>query len=107
VLRFLPAAFAPFTALDARLRLDIQPAVTQVPRACENCRVKATPAAPPPGWRRRPTRKVMVGSVALGGDEPIRIQSMTTTDTGDWEATALQTQALAEAGCEIVRVTVP
>jgi (E)-4-hydroxy-3-methylbut-2-enyl-diphosphate synthase len=49
----------------------------------------------------------MIGSVGVGGDEPIRVQSMTTTDTGDVEATALQTLRLAEAGCEIVRVTVP
>jgi (E)-4-hydroxy-3-methylbut-2-enyl-diphosphate synthase len=50
---------------------------------------------------------VRVGSVGIGGSEPIRVQSMTTADTGDVEATALQTLALAEAGCEIVRVTVP
>jgi (E)-4-hydroxy-3-methylbut-2-enyl-diphosphate synthase len=62
---------------------------------------------PPFSYARRPTRRVLVGSVALGGREPIRVQSMTTTLTGDTEATAQQTLALAESGCEIVRVTVP
>ena len=61
----------------------------------------------PLSYRRRPTRVVRVGSVGIGGDEPIRVQSMTTEDTGNVEATALQVQELAEAGCEIVRVTVP
>ncbi|MCA9512106.1 MAG: (E)-4-hydroxy-3-methylbut-2-enyl-diphosphate synthase, partial [Myxococcales bacterium] len=56
---------------------------------------------------RRPTRVVRVGAVGIGGDEPIRIQSMTTTDTKDVEATVAQTQALAAAGCEIVRITAP
>ena len=61
----------------------------------------------PIAYSRRPTRVVRIGSVPVGGCEPIRVQSMTTTDTGDVEATALQTLALAEAGCEIVRWTVP
>jgi len=58
-------------------------------------------------YRRRPTRVVMVGKVGLGGGNPIRIQSMTTTDTLDAEATFRQTLSMAEAGCEIVRITVP
>ena len=62
---------------------------------------------PPYRYSRRPTRRVAVGSVGVGGAEPIRVQSMTTTLTGDTEATAQQTLRLAEAGCEIVRVTVP
>jgi (E)-4-hydroxy-3-methylbut-2-enyl-diphosphate synthase len=57
--------------------------------------------------RRRPTHVVRVGDVALGGDNPIRIQSMTTTDTQDVAATVAQTERLAAAGCEIVRITAP
>ena len=56
---------------------------------------------------RNPTREVMVGNVGVGGDNPIRIQSMTTTDTLDADATTRQTIELAEAGCEIVRITAP
>ncbi|MDE3055942.1 MAG: (E)-4-hydroxy-3-methylbut-2-enyl-diphosphate synthase [Verrucomicrobiota bacterium] len=55
---------------------------------------------------RRPTREVKVGGIGIGGINPIRIQSMTTTDTRDIEATGRQIIALAEAGCEIARVTV-
>jgi len=49
----------------------------------------------------------MVGRVGVGGANPIRIQSMTTADTRDVEATVREAIALAEAGCEIVRVTAP
>src|SRR3990167_9014886 len=56
---------------------------------------------------RRKTRQVKVGSIAIGGDAPISIQSMTKTDTTDVEATVRQIRALATAGCEIVRVAVP
>jgi (E)-4-hydroxy-3-methylbut-2-enyl-diphosphate synthase len=56
---------------------------------------------------RRPTREVSVGSVGVGGGNPIRVQSMTTSDTQDVAATVRQSVALAEAGCEIVRVTAP
>lgn len=52
------------------------------------------------------TREVMVGNVGIGGNNPIRIQSMTTTDTRDAQKTAEQIMKLADAGCEIVRVTV-
>ncbi len=55
---------------------------------------------------RRKTREVRVGDLVLGGAHPIRIQSMTNTDTADAEATAAQCRALKEAGCEIVRVSV-
>lgn len=58
-----------------------------------------------PGRRR--TLEVAVGSVRIGGDQPLRIQSMTTTDTRDVRATADQAERLQEAGCEIVRVTAP
>ena len=58
-------------------------------------------------YRRRPTREVMVGSVGVGGTNPIRVQSMTTTRTQDVEATLAQTIRLVEVGCEIVRITTP
>ncbi len=56
---------------------------------------------------RRRTREVRVGDVGIGGSNPIRIQSMTTTDTRDTQGTADQTELLASAGCEIVRITAP
>ncbi len=56
---------------------------------------------------RRKTRVVRVGHVEIGGDNPIRVQSMTNTDTMDTDATVEQVTELAEAGCEIVRVTAP
>ncbi len=56
---------------------------------------------------RRCTREVRVGEVGIGGVNPIRIQSMTNTDPADAEATAAQIEALARAGCEIVRVAIP
>ncbi len=56
---------------------------------------------------RRQAAEVKIGSVGVGGDNPIRIQSMTTSDTQDVAATVAQSVALAEAGCEIVRVTAP
>ncbi len=55
---------------------------------------------------RRKTREVMVGSVGVGGANPIRIQSMTTSSTRDVEATLEQIMRLADSGCEIARVTV-
>lgn len=57
--------------------------------------------------RRRVSRAINVGGVYVGGDHPIRLQSMTTTNTRDVDATVRQTLALAEAGCEIVRITAP
>ncbi|MGA8164826.1 MAG: (E)-4-hydroxy-3-methylbut-2-enyl-diphosphate synthase [Waddliaceae bacterium] len=56
--------------------------------------------------QRRQTRQVMVGRVGVGGDNPVRIQSMTTSSTRDVEATIEQLIKLADAGCEIGRVTV-
>ncbi len=58
-------------------------------------------------YRRRFTREVKVGDIGIGGANPIRIQSMTTSDTMDTKATIQQTIALYEAGCEIVRITAP
>jgi (E)-4-hydroxy-3-methylbut-2-enyl-diphosphate synthase len=56
---------------------------------------------------RRPTREVVIGGVGVGGKNPIRLQSMTTSDTQDVEATVRQCIALAEVGCEIIRITAP
>ena len=56
---------------------------------------------------RRSSTQVNVGDVTLGGDAPVRVQSMTNTDTKDAEATLGQIAELAEAGCEIVRVAIP
>ena len=58
-------------------------------------------------YHRRATREVKVGNVGVGGDNPIRVQSMITCDTMDTEASIQQTIELAEAGCEIVRITAP
>lgn len=56
--------------------------------------------------KRRRTREVMVGHVGVGGDNPIRIQSMTHSNTRDIDATVDQIIRLADSGCEIARVTV-
>ena len=66
-------------------------------RYCEN----------PYGYERRATREVMVGTIGVGGTNPIRVQSMITCDTMDTAASVAQTIELAEAGCEIVRITAP
>ncbi len=58
-------------------------------------------------YQRRETREVNVGDVGIGGDNPIRVQSMITCDTMDTEASIQQTMELADAGCEIVRITAP
>ncbi|WP_434311267.1 flavodoxin-dependent (E)-4-hydroxy-3-methylbut-2-enyl-diphosphate synthase [Hominifimenecus sp. rT4P-3] len=56
---------------------------------------------------RRKSRKLWIGGVPVGGDAPVAIQSMTNTKTEDVEATVAQILALEEAGCEIIRSTVP
>lgn len=56
---------------------------------------------------RRSTHEVMVGRVGVGGTHPVRVQSMTTSDTQDVAATVRQSIALAEVGCEIIRITAP
>jgi (E)-4-hydroxy-3-methylbut-2-enyl-diphosphate synthase len=58
-------------------------------------------------YHRRATREVKVGNVGIGGENPIRVQSMITCDTMDTEASIQQTMELADAGCEIVRITAP
>ena len=61
-------------------------------------------------WRsieRRKSRKIMVGSVPVGGDAPISVQTMTNTDSSDVKATLAQVLAAADAGADIVRVSTP
>jgi (E)-4-hydroxy-3-methylbut-2-enyl-diphosphate synthase len=58
-------------------------------------------------YSRYKTREVKIGDVPLGGNNPIRIQSMTITDTMDTKATVEQTIRMVEAGCEYVRITAP
>ena len=55
---------------------------------------------------RAKTRTLFVGGVGIGGDNPVRVQSMTNTDTRDVDATLAQIDALSGAGCEIVRLAV-
>jgi len=57
--------------------------------------------------KRRRSRRIMVGQVAVGGDAPISVQSMTNTETTDVAATVAQIRALENAGADIVRVSVP
>ena len=58
-------------------------------------------------YSRFKTREVMVGKIGVGGDNPIRVQSMTTADTMDTKKSVEETISLAKAGCEIVRLTAP
>lgn len=58
-------------------------------------------------YSRLQTREVMIGSLTIGGTNPIRVQSMTTTDTMDTKATVEQSIRMIEAGCELVRITAP
>ena len=57
--------------------------------------------------RRRKTFEVRVGDVGIGGANPVRVQSMTTTDTLDTQGTASQIERMVAAGCEIARITAP
>lgn len=61
----------------------------------------------PYNYQRFKTREVRIGNTALGGNNPIRIQSMTNTDTMNTEATVAQSIRMIEAGCEYVRITAP
>ena len=70
-----------------------RPSAATVPRAAE--------------FARRPTRRILIGSVPVGGGAPVSVQSMTCTDTHDAEATLAQVSELAALGGEIVRVAVP
>ena len=58
-------------------------------------------------YNRRKSCAVKIGDIPLGGDNPIRIQSMTTTNTMDTQATVNQSISMIEAGCEYVRITAP
>ena len=58
-------------------------------------------------YSRFPTREVMVGDVSIGANNPIRVQSMTTTDTMDTSGTVAQSIRMIDAGCELVRITAP
>ena len=57
--------------------------------------------------KRRTTRQIYVGPVAVGGDAPIAVQSMTNTKTQDAKATLEQIHKLTDAGCDIIRCAVP
>ena len=56
-------------------------------------------------YSRRPTREVSFGGVTIGGSHPIAVQSMTNTPTADVERSVAQTESIAAAGAEIVRLT--
>ena len=58
-------------------------------------------------YQRYRSHEVKVGSIGVGGDNPIRLQSMTTTNTMDTDATVAQSIRMIDAGCEIVRITAP
>ncbi|MEX0965601.1 MAG: (E)-4-hydroxy-3-methylbut-2-enyl-diphosphate synthase [Bacteroidia bacterium] len=61
----------------------------------------------PDQYQKRISREVYIGDIPLGGNNPIRIQSMTTTNTLDIEATVAQSIRMIDAGCEYVRITAP
>ena len=58
-------------------------------------------------YNRRTSIPVKIGNIEMGGNNPIRIQSMTTTDTMDTNATVNQSIRMINAGCELVRITAP
>ena len=57
--------------------------------------------------KRRKTREVKVGNLIVGGEHAITVQSMTTTKTHDIKATLKEVERLEEAGCHVIRITVP
>ena len=59
------------------------------------------------GYKRIKTSHVTIGELTMGGDAPIRVQSMTTADTMNTEATVAESIRMIEAGCELVRITAP
>ena len=84
------------------------PVETMTLEALSPVTLTALPYAPSAfAYHRRRTHAVMVGDVGVGGDHPIRIQSMTTTRTQDVDATTTQAERLVKVGCEIVRITAP
>src|SRR5690606_20050017 len=58
-------------------------------------------------YSRRKSREVMIGEIGMGGNHPIRVQSMTTIDTMDTRGSVEQTIRMVDAGCEYVRITAP
>jgi len=70
-------------------------------------RVMSSELPPPFHPERRHSRTVRVGKVVIGGAHPVRVQSMITCDTMDTAASVAESRELAEAGCEIVRITAP
>jgi len=58
-------------------------------------------------YQRNKTRAVKIGNKVIGGEAPILLQSMTTTDTMDTEGSVQQSIRMIEAGCELVRITAP
>jgi len=66
-----------------------------------------TPPTEFPSSARKATRPVHIGAVQVGGDAPVVLQSMTTADTMDIEATVAESLRMIEAGCQIVRITAP
>lgn len=67
--------------------------------------MQASYCASPYRYQRRVSREVMIGSLGMGGGNPIRIQSMLTSDTRDTQACVKEALQLAEAGCELIRLT--
>ncbi|MBU0692795.1 flavodoxin-dependent (E)-4-hydroxy-3-methylbut-2-enyl-diphosphate synthase [bacterium] len=78
-----------------------------MPVTGSNGNTKCLPEFTPKSFRNKQIREIRIGDVTIGGHHPIAIQSMTTTDTRDAQATLEQIHRLEEAGCEIVRVAVP
>ena len=66
-----------------------------------------SPIEPRPACRRRKTRGVRIGSLAIGSDHPVLMQSMTVSDTLDTDAVVAEIRGLVEAGCPLVRLTAP
>ncbi|MBR4882157.1 MAG: flavodoxin-dependent (E)-4-hydroxy-3-methylbut-2-enyl-diphosphate synthase, partial [Clostridia bacterium] len=56
---------------------------------------------------KRNSKKIKIGNSYIGGNTPVSVQSMTNTDTCDFEATYKQVKALEERGCDIIRMAVP
>src|SRR5262245_61557659 len=73
----------------------------------ESLASKSWYAASPFDYQRRKARVVPLGNKFVGGDHPILVQSMCTTDTMDTEATVAQSLRMVKAGCELIRITAP
>jgi len=76
-------------------------------KCCICTAMTATSAISSPSPHRRRTRAINLGGLQVGGLAPVRVQSMTNTDTRDERSTAAQIAQLVEAGCEVVRLAVP